>query len=112
MYIGISRILFDRKMQLKLNAFVNLLKRLGCREYSKRIIFTLYFMTKVVLAFVGGLGLFALIPAEYYSVALGAVFIMNLILKLFDGGAEYKQTFVFPFDRLRELSIATEKRCF
>lgn len=112
MYIGISRIIFDRKMQIKLNVFVNLLKRLGCKEYSKKIVFTLYFMLKSVLAFIGGLGLFLLLDKKYFPVGIGLIFIINIILKFIDGCVEYKNTFIFPFDKLSELSVAAETKIY
>ena len=112
MYTGISKIIFDRKLDIKLRAFVKLLNKLGCRIHSKKIVYILYFMLKVLFAFAGGLGLFLLLDQEYLTIAIGALFLLGIILKGIDGCAEYKHTFHFPFRKLGTLSVATDRKIY
>lgn len=112
MYTGIAKIIFSRKLDIKLCTFIKLLKKIGCDIHDKRIVYIWYFMIKAILAFAGGLGLFLLLDKEYLAIATGVVFILGIVLKGINGCAECKYTVHFPFRELGALSIATDRKIY
>ncbi len=112
MYIGIFKIILSRRIGLKLGSFRELARRIGIPARGSRAILVAYLLLKGLLALSVAVGLFAFARESHAQAVVGIFFVITVLCKTIEGGADYKNTFVFPFEEISILSPATEKKIF
>lgn len=112
MYIGIFKIILSRRIGLKLGSFQELAGRIGISLRGSRTILFIYFLLKGLLALAVAIGLFAFAGKAHAQAVIGVIFAITVLCKVIEGGADYKNTFVFPFEEISSLSLARDKKIY
>lgn len=113
MYTSIFKIILNRRLNIKIKSFMVLVKKIGFNIHSEKLVYSIYFIFKIIFAVGAGVGLFAWSNrCKYFDLIIVSTTLLNVIFKIVDGGIEYKDSFIFPFENLYELSVANKQKIF
>lgn len=113
MYTSIFKIILNRRLNIKIKSFMVLAKKIGFNIHSEKLVYSVYFIFKIIFAIGAGIGLFAWSNrSKYFDLIIVSTILLNVIFKIVDGGIEYKDSFIFPFENLYKLSVANKQKIF
>lgn len=112
MYRSIFRFVLDRRIRLKVERVIHLLSFIKKKKNVTNMLITLFLLFKCMVSLAFGAGFFFLFFTNEREKIVFVLFFLNLISKLIAGSLEYKNTFVFPFEKLRKISLAKERKIF
>ncbi len=112
MYIGIFKLILNKRLFLKINSIIKLFKKWNIVIANEKIILTVFFVFKAFIAIIIGTISSLLIGETNLKLVVCLAFLICIVEKFIDGGLDYKNTHIFPYEELKQLSVAKDSKIY
>lgn len=112
MYIGIFKLVLKKRFFLKINSIIKLLRKWNIVIVNEKIILTVFFAFKAFAAIMIGVIMSLLIDEKYLQCVICLIILINMAEKFIDGGLDYKNTHIFPYEEIKQLSVAKDSKIY
>ncbi len=112
MYIGIFKLILNKRFFLKINSIIKLLRKWNIVIAKEKIILTVFLAFKAFVAVMIGMIMSLLISEANLKFVVCLAFLICTVEKFIDGGLDYKNTHIFPYEELKQLSVAKDSKIY